>query len=302
MIADSGDISGRRASPRNLLAAIAVSRRRAAHEMRLAARAQATIRSIQAEATAGPEYLRELRARRIAAHRKAAERHQAAARLHEQYATRMEAWIGGARERDLRPGFMAVVAAAIGVESATATVRGQAPSAVVAASSDATARAAHELESTLGEGPAAAAAAGGVPLRLGGQALRERWPLYGPAVAELGVHAVTAVPLQVSAACVGTLCAYGAAPVMSDTVAAAAGQVADALTHAVLLGRPGTPDVLLGEADYQAGVHQAAGMVSARCGCGIDDAQALLRARAFADGQPLELVARGVLIGDIRLW
>ena len=40
-----------------------------------------------------------------------------------------------------------------------------------------------------------------------------------------------------------------------------------------------------GLTDDQAIVHQAAGMVSAQCRRGIGDALALLRARAFADGQ-----------------
>jgi hypothetical protein len=40
-----------------------------------------------------------------------------------------------------------------------------------------------------------------------------------------------------------------------------------------------------GEADVAAVVHQAAGMVSQQCGCGIADALALLRARAFSAGR-----------------
>jgi len=41
--------------------------------------------------------------------------------------------------------------------------------------------------------------------------------------------------------------------------------------------------------------------VSAHCHCGIDDALALLRARAFADSQPVEQVALAVVHYGLRL-
>ena len=129
-------------------------------------------------------------------------------------------------------------------------------------------------------------------------------------------HAVAAVPLVLEAACLGALCVYGADPVIGGNVVAAAGRVGDVLTHSMLLApgdslssgsvlRAHVDDAsgprLFDEVDYQAVVHQAAGMVSAQCGCGVDDAEDLLRARAFADGQPVERVAQQVLNGE-RLW
>ena len=57
----------------------------------------------------------------------------------------------------------------------------------------------------------------------------------------------------------------------------------------------------LGLADDQAVVHQAAGMVSAHCHCSTGDALALLRARAFADGQPVGQVAHAVVHHGLRL-
>ena len=284
-------------------------------ERRRAARAEAIAASYEARSADGPEHLRSLRVRLAALYRRTEERHRASAALHELHAVRMEAWLNGERRQPIRPAFMSAVAAAIGVSSATATVRGRRPAAVLAASSDVTARAAHDLEVALGEGPAVAAVAQRALIRAGGPSLAERWPLYGPAVEELGVHAVIAVPLELSAACLGALCVYGRDPVIRDEVAAAAGRIADALTYTVLLSPddpgPGSQDpwdgdgqstaLLFAEADYQAVVHQAAGMVSVRCGCGIDDAEDLLRARAFADGRPVESVARGVLRGQTRL-
>lgn len=302
MSAYPGDVSdGGNPSHDDLAAVRASLRQRVAGELRRAARARAIALGYEARLAAGPESLRELRARMAALHRKTEERHQAVAALHETYAARMEPWLAGKRDESLRSALMAAVATAIGVDSAIATVRGRHPSAVVAAASDAMARSAYDLEAVLGEGPATAVVAGCAPVRAGGADLIERWPLYGPAVAELGVRAVTAVPLLVPANCLGALCVYGAQEVISDEIAAAAGRFADVLTYTVLVHEHDSADGLFSEADYQPEIHQASGMVSVRCGCRIDDAEAMLRARAFADGRPVELVARDVLRGQIRL-
>lgn len=293
-------------------------RRRVATERQRMARAEAVAASHEewSSAAAVTEQLRWMHARVAALHRKMAERHCVSVALHELHLTRMEAWLDGEADPARRPVFMSSVAAAIGVGSATATMRGRCSAAVVAASSDATARAAYDLEAALGEGPAVSAVVGHRPVVVGGPSLLARWPLYGPAVAELGVHAVAAVPLVLEAACLGALCVYGGDPVIGGDVVAAAGRVGDVLTHSALLA-PGDPlssgsvprghvddasgPRLFDEADYQAIVHQAAGMVSAQCGCGVDDAEDLLRARAFADGQPVERVAQQVLNGEL-LW
>jgi hypothetical protein len=196
--------------------------------------------------------------------------------------------------------FVAAVAALIGVGGAIATVRGQRSADVLAiVASDPTAKAAHDLEVTLGEGPAATVIAARGPVRAGGRGLTERWPLFGPAVAELGIRSVVAVPLYLPAAgYLGVLCGYDRAPDLADDVIVSAGRMADSLTASVLLA----PEVagMLGADQLQAVVHQATGMVSVHCGCGTDDAEAMLRARAFADGRPIDEVARAVLRGEIR--
>lgn len=240
-----------------------------------------------------------LRARMAVLHRETQERHLVVAALHEQHAARLEAWLGGERPETLEPVFMSTVAAAIGLGSAAAQVRGRRPAAVVAAASDATARAAHDLEVTLGEGPAMVAVEARATVQVTGMSLAERWPLYGPAVAELGVRAVIAVPLRSNAVCFGALCAYGRKPAIEDGTAVAARRIADALTRTVLLPGETLPGgALFGEPDYQAVVHQAAGMLSVRHGCGVDDAEAMLRARAFAEARPVEMVAMSVLRGE----
>lgn len=206
-----------------------------------------------------------------------------------------------------RPPFMAAVATAIGVEAASVTLFGREWSAGMVAASSSTARAAYDLEFVTGEGPARDATDHGLHIAAAGPDLPARWPHYGPALAELGVGAVVAVPLRESFGCLGSLCLFASEPVLADGVPAAAGVMAEALTHAVL----GIPDEsasvgvsdspLFDEVDYQASVHQAAGMVSVQCDCDIADAMALLRARAFADGQPIEDIARHVVRNVISL-
>jgi GAF domain len=200
---------------------------------------------------------------------------------------------------------MDAVVAAIGMPSAAVILLADEQWEVVVAASDATARAAHDLEFVLGEGPAHLAAACGQTAQVTGTALGDRWPQYGPAVARLGVRAVIAVPLLPSTG-LGAVCAYSSQPAISRDAAMAAIRIADALplTLARVL-RGWTADgiaelPLFGEAGFPAVVHRAAGMVSLQCGCEITDALALLRARAFSAGRPAEEIAAGILRGELR--
>jgi len=294
-------------SPDDAAAVVARLRERVAEERRRAARAADIAARCEEQSAAGPDDLRSLNTRMAVLHWQMQARHRMSAALQEVHAIRMEGWAEG-RGRAFRPVFMSAVAAAMGVSSAAATLRGRRAAAVVAAASDALARAAHDLEVALGEGPGVTAMTAGVHVSAVGGSLPDRWPLYGPAIGELGVRAVVAVPLRHASGCIGTLCAYSPEPVLPDSVVAAAGRVADAVTHTMLLPPPDLTadgdvrDVpLFGEIDYQAVVHQAAGMVAVQCGCGIDDAERLLRARAFADGRPVEEVALSVLRRETRL-
>ncbi len=77
------------------------------------------------------------------------------------------------------------VAAALGIPGAAAVLYSRRREAVLVAASDATARAAHDLEAALGEG-AAAAMAGGRRVPAAGRELPARWPALMDAV---GLHA-----------------------------------------------------------------------------------------------------------------
>jgi hypothetical protein len=288
-----------RAEIRALWQRVAAGRRRAQ-------RAASLADQHEARAAVAPESLRALHVRMRDLHRRIEARHLATVRVIELHATRMEKWLNSA-DGQSRPVFMAAVASALGTPSAAATLRGQRHASVVLAASDATARAAHELEIVMSEGPAADAAAG-ASIAVAGAALVDRWPLYGPAVAELGVHAVTAAPLGPSGVRLGALCAYAAEPVIRDGAIAATDRMAVALTemlladaHVAASGQDAPALPMLGEDGYPAVVHQAAGMVSVQCGCGVDDAEDLLAARAFAASSSVEQIASQVVRGEIRL-
>lgn len=134
------------------------------------------------------------------------------------------------------------------------------------------------------------------------------WPGFGPAAVAAGVRGVFAIPLQVGAVQLGSLCLYRSAPGQldgEDTATALA--YADAAV-AVLLGlqaqvQPGSalhPD--LGEPlDHRAEVHQATGFLSVHASVDLTDALLLLRAHAYASGRPLVDIARDVLAGRLRI-
>ena len=245
--------------------------------------------------------------RAAALQRQVQARHLAAARLQDQYAERLRAWLKRDGESAKQPAFIDSVAAVIGMPSATVILLGSQRGEAVIAAADATARAAYDLEFVLGEGPAHLAVARGQAVQVAGTALCDRWPQFGPAVVTLGVQAVIAVPLQPPAR-LGALCAYGSQHAISREAATAADMIADALPLTLSQaahhrqsgdGLPALP--LFEETDVPAVVHQAAGMASQQCGCGIADALALIRARAFSAGRLAEEIAADVLRGELRL-
>jgi len=278
----------------------------AAGARRRAVYAGAAAARFEAQAALLPESVSQACLRAAALERRVQARQRALARLQDQHAGLLRGWLGRPGKLGPEPVFIDAVAAAIGMPSAAVVLLGTQPGEAVVAASDATARAAHDLEFVLGEGPAHLAAARGRTVQVAGTALAGRWPQYGPAVARLGVQAVIAVSLQPAG--LGAVCAYASQPAISQQAAMAAGQIADALPLALSqaphhpLPGDGVPALpLLGEAGFPAVIHQAAGMLSQQCGCGISDALVLLRARAFSAGRPAEEIAAGVVRGELRL-
>ena len=168
---------------------------------------------------------------RAAIQRRAEACHRGAARLHERHAARLQAQLDTAGDTAPGPGFASATLAALGLPSTAIVLLGEQRAIAVVAASDATARAAHNLETMLGEGPVHALTGKSTPVLVAGPALCDRWPGYGPAVTELGVQAVLAVPLP-PAGSLGALCAYTRQPAITDDAAAAAGRIAAALARA----------------------------------------------------------------------
>ncbi|NEB05834.1 ANTAR domain-containing protein [Streptomyces sp. SID13726] len=245
---------------------------------------------------AGDELLRDVHLRMAEVHRSTASCHLTAAHLQEDYVARLAGWAG--RRDAPRPPFMAGVAAACGTSSAALTLVGATLDQLAVAASDEPARAAQELEFLLGEGPARDATSQIRPVSASGAALIDRWPGYGPAVAELGISEVAAVPLSLAGTCVGALAVFDPAPGIIGSQGFT--EVAEALTTSMILSPHDAP-VLYGETDPRDLVHQAAGMLSVQLGCPVPDALELIKAHAFTEGTSAESVATRITQGTLRL-
>ena len=231
--------------------------------------------------------------------------HRAAERMHDLFARRLEKWaVRQDRSLMLRPALMAAVANAAGWQGAVLTLWRGRPAERLVAASDATARQAHELEVTLAEGPSWDAVEGVEPAARGPE-LDRRWPRYGPAVKQLGVRAVAAVPLALSRNLTGSLTVVGSVEPSRTEQKSGLNEVAEALTRTVIhapdlvcVDGAGMPGLLLFEdEDFQPRLHQAAGMVHQRWGWSTDDAVAAIRAHAYAEQRSVVDVADDVIRG-----
>lgn len=215
------------APPARLRAEIAGLRHRAVEERRRADRAATLAGAYLAQAANGPDRLRSLYSRLAQLHDHLRGRHLAAARLHETYARQLEQQ--ARRPRATPASIVDAVADTLGVPAVAVALYSQASrTAILVDASERTAAAAYDLEAEFGEGPARTTMSAGRPVAAAGAALPARWPGYGRAAQRLGVHSVTAVPLQVPAARLGVLCCYG-------TGSATSGDIATTVTVAAAL-------------------------------------------------------------------
>ncbi|MEV6547779.1 GAF domain-containing protein [Streptomyces sp. NPDC051597] len=270
----------------------AVARQRAALARDRADRADAIAERHELLATRPGQ---EFHAQIAKTHRRTADSHRASARLQDGFAQRAAAWSEG---QSARPRFMTVVAETCGTPSAAVALLDAEQNQLAFAASNHLAVLAQDLEYVLGEGPGRDAAAGQRPVRVSGPEIEARWPWCGPSLLSLGIASVAAVPLRAQRSCIGALTVFGTRP--ADTATAHLAEVAEALTHIVLLDPDADPH-LYGGTDIRATVHQAAGMVSAGAGCSVSDALALIKARAFAEEVSCDTVARQVVHGDRKL-
>ncbi|WP_030620231.1 ANTAR domain-containing protein [Streptomyces sclerotialus] len=270
----------------------AVAWQRAATARERAARAEVLAAQQEALAQQDPS---SVHAKIAANHRRSANCHRSSAELQEAYARRLTAL---RQPHEPLPLFMGVVADACGTNSAALTLIGSDHSQLAVAASDEGARAAQDLEFVLGEGPSTDAAARRSRVSAVGTAIERRWPCYGPAVAALGVGEVIAVPLETADGCLGSLAVFDPRP--GTATAAVFADVTEALVRTVLLGPDADPE-LYGDTDHRDTVHQAAGMLSVQEHCAVGDALSMLKARAYAEGVPVDEMARRIVHREYRL-
>jgi hypothetical protein len=282
--------------------------RRVAIEHQRAARAAEIAQRHERLLPADPAPLDEFHQKMARMHRNAERRHLAAARMHASFADRLNRWVEDADPQRALPRFMATVASAVGAHGAAVTLFGSDRTEALTAASDLAAQDAQDLEFTLGEGPARDAAEQRRAVTAGGPELLERWSAYGPAVAALGFRSVLAVPVEVSSIPFGALTVFDLPRQPAGEALESCYAAADTIALSVLTAA-GEPDPqagpgllsLFGQVDRRAVVHQAAGMLAEQSGRTVPDALALIRAHAFAEGEPVESVAADIVHHRLRL-
>jgi len=169
------------------------------------------------------------------------------------------------------------------------------------------AAAVEELQFTLGEGPGVDAHGEGRAVLADDLAVyASRWVHFVPAARALGVQAAFAFPLWMGAIRAGVLSLYAdrVDPLERGQLGELA-ILAGLVTDAVLVMQSGAVVEelawsLADAADHRAVVHQATGMVAVQLACSAQDALVRIRAKAFADGVPVDDVARRVVERRLR--
>jgi transcriptional regulator with GAF, ATPase, and Fis domain len=262
------------------------------------------------------ESIRPFHQRMAELHRRIELRHLTAARMHDTHVSRLLRWaVATDRQVNRPPRYISAVAEMLGVRSAAITLLSPQQTEMSVISSDTVAAAAQDLEFALGEGPVHDATSVGEVVVVAADSLPHRWQHYSPAVSELGVRSLAVVPLGLPQTCLGALAVFDPLRAkVAGWLAETLQELADALTHTVLLTEEclavlteeaaavtGPAAAVLGGADHQAVIHQAAGMVSAQCGCSVEDALALVKARAFVRSERVDRIARQIVEKRLRL-
>lgn len=136
------------------------------------------------------------------------------------------------------------------------------------------------------------------------------WPAFRETAARFGVRALSAFPLRLGAAALGTLATYHLEPgALDGPHLARAVRLSDAAAVAVLdmivgSGPDGSEPRPVDEPDdgfYRVEIYQAAGMLTVQLGVTIEIAMLRLRSHAFAAGRPIGAVARDIVRRKLRL-
>lgn len=180
--------------------------------------------------------------------------------------------------------------------------------------SDEHARDYDELQFIVGEGPCLESVTLGVPVLVTDLADRNerRWPLYGPALLQMRIRGVYAIPVVVAGEYVGALDLFRALPgqlpareLAGATIAAelAGIPLLDLLDHDLqaAVAEPDSSAWIELAVLSRAEVSQATGMLVAQLGLEPAEALLRLRAHAYATGRAATDVARDILERRLRL-
>lgn len=133
----------------------------------------------------------------------------------------------------------------------------------------------------------------------------QRWPLFTKLAEEHGIAGVFAFPLRVGNAYLGVLTAYRTSPGEPSPEQYADGLVIGLLATAELIrheaGIELDPDASEARLYHQSALQVAAGMVAESLNIPIVAALARIRARAFADDQPVSQTAQLIVARELVL-
>jgi hypothetical protein len=211
-------------------------------------------------------------------------------------------------ERDPERSLCAASAGVVGVTGAGVVLMSCGQAVGTLCVSDDVTAAVEEIQYTLGEGPCVDAFHSKRPVLVPdlSDVNVARWPGFRPGALVAGVRAAFGFPLLVGTIAIGALNLY-----VDHTGDLSVDQFGDALAVAHVMGRtvlgwqsaapPGSVAWQLEQVPaHRAVVYQAAGMVSVQAAVSVDDALALLRAHAFAEGRAISVVVTDVVEGRLR--
>jgi hypothetical protein len=166
-----------------------------------------------------------------------------------------------------------------------------------------------DLQTLLGEGPAADADRNGRPVAvtdLSTTESRRTWPLFAAAALAAGTRSALVVPMAVGLARIGLFGLYSRTPTVLVTSQRAEVDAFAAVALGLVLDDiPQTPpDLYQWLSDSRAlsrpEVHQATGIVSVQLGIDVTESLVRLRAHAYAQARPLLEIAREVVTHRLR--
>jgi len=213
------------------------------------------------------------------------------------------------REPDPAQSLCAASAGVVGVAGAGLVLMSGGRALGNVCASDRRTEAVEDVQYSLGEGPCVDAVRSHAPVLVPDLASPdlERWAAFRVGALEAGVRAAFGFPLLVRTICIGALDLYHdrTGPLTAEQHADAEA-VAHVATRTLLgwqaVARTDSVAWQLEQVPvHRAAVHQAAGMVSVQSAVSVDDALALLRAYAFAEGRSVGPVAADVVAGRLRL-